>query len=74
MPVWSLVLRQPYEVTLFALGFLIVTAIKRLASNRTTPGAAPEQAVGLFRLAWNRLVFDRDIASREEWVYRRPDA
>jgi len=74
MPVWSLILRQPREVTLFALGFLIVTAIKRLTSNRTTPGAAPEQQAGLLRLAWNRLVFDRDIASREEWVYRRPDA
>ena len=74
MPVWSLILRQPIEVTLFAVGFLVVMAIKRLTSNRTTPGAPPGQEVGLLRLVWNRLAFDRDIASREEWVYRQPDA
>ena len=74
MPVWSLILRQPAEVTLFALGFLLVVAVKRLTSNRTTAGAALGQEVGQLRLAWNRLVFDRDIASREDWVYRRPDA
>ena len=74
MPVWSLILRQPTEVTLFALGFFLVVAAKRLTSNRTTAGAPQGQEVGLLRLAWNRLVFDRDIASREEWVYRRPDA
>lgn len=74
MPVWTVVLRQPLEVTFFALGFLAVVAVKRLTSNRTTPGAAPEQRVGLGRLLWNRLVLDRDIASREDWVYRRPGA
>ncbi len=74
MPVWSLVLRQPAEVTYFALGCLFITAVKRLTSNRTTSGAPTGQEVGLLRLAWNRLAFDRDIASREEWVYRRPDA
>jgi len=73
MPVWSLILRQPPEVTLFGVGFLLIVATKRLLSNRTTSGAAPGQEVGLVRLVWNRLVFDRDISSREEWVYRQPD-
>jgi len=74
MPVWSLILRQPPGVTLFALGFLLVVAVKRLTSNRTTAGAPAGHEVGLLRLAWNRLVFDRDISSREEWVYRQPDS
>ena len=74
MPVWSLILGQRIEITLFAVAFLLVMATKRLTSNRTTRGAAAGQEVGLWRLAWNRLVFDRDIASREEWVYRQPDA
>jgi len=74
MPIWSVILRQPVEVTLLGVGFFAVVAAKRLTSNRTTQGAAPDTKVSLPRLVWYRLVFDRDIASREEWVYRQPEA
>ena len=72
MPVWSVVLAQPVAVTSLCLVFLAVTAAKRLMSNRGT-GTGPEERVPLLRLTWNRLVFDRDINERSEWVYRSPE-
>lgn len=74
LPVWSIILRQPIEVTTLSLSLTAVIAIKRLTSNRTTRRPAPGLEPGRWRLMWNRLIHDRDIASREEWVYRRPDA
>ena len=72
MPAWSVVLAQPVQVTSLCLVFLGVTAAKRLLSNRGT-GTGPEESVPLMRLVWNRLVFDRDINERREWVYRSPE-
>lgn len=72
MPAWSVVLAQPVQVTSLCLMFLAVTAAKRLMSNRGT-GTGLEERVPLLRLVWNRLVFDRDINERREWVYRSPD-
>lgn len=73
LPVWSVVLAQPFEVTAFCLMFLGVTATKRLSSNHTTEGAEASQRVSLPKLVWNRLVFDRDIDERRSWVSRSPD-
>lgn len=72
MPVWSVVLAQPMEVTSLCLGFLVVTAAKRIMSNRGS-GTGPDERVPPLRLIRNRLVFDRDISERREWVYRSPE-
>ncbi len=47
------------------LGLLLVTVVKRLASNslRGTGVSTP-------RLLWNRLVYDRDIADHDAWMHR----
>jgi glycerol-3-phosphate acyltransferase PlsY len=72
LPVWSAVLQQSWQVTAFSCVFLSVTAFKRLRSNRGT-GTGPAERVPLLRLAWNRLVFDRDIDQRGTWIHRSPD-
>ena len=64
MPAWAVLLNLPVEIVLFAVGFAVVTAAKRMTSNalrgpdgNITPG-----------LLWTRLVFDRDIAERQGWL------
>jgi acyl-phosphate glycerol 3-phosphate acyltransferase len=69
LPVWSVVLGQPWQITVFCGVFLAVTASKRLRSNR---GTGSGRKTSLLRLTWNRLVFDRDIDERKTWVYRAP--
>ena len=76
LPVFAALLWVPgwvgIEVVVFCLAFLLITAIKRLTSNRSTEGG--REKVPLGRLVWNRIVFDRDITLREDWVYRGPQS
>ncbi len=71
-PVELVALPKGVEVPVFCVGFLIITAVKRLTSNRSTAGGP--QSTSLGRLIWNRLVYDRDVDSRQEWVYRGPQS
>ncbi len=78
LPMWSELLRRYFAsttdvapgVTIFCLGFLFITVIKRLIANSNT--LSNSQGLPLKQLLWNRLLFDRDVASREEWITRRP--
>ena len=76
LPIFAALLMIPgyveFEVVAFCLAFLIMTAIKRLTSNRSTESG--REKVPLGRLVWNRIVFDRDISLREDWVYRGPQS
>ena len=54
----------------FSLGVLGLVVLKRLSSNWTPlPGDLPRRKV-----FFNRLVRDRDVDDREQWVERMPDA
>jgi acyl phosphate:glycerol-3-phosphate acyltransferase len=66
LPVWAALLNLPVELVWFSVAFAFVTAGKRMTSNslRDRNGAFS------LRLLWIRLVFDRDIASREIWIDR----
>ena len=44
--------------------------LKRLVAN----WESPLEGESMVRVLRYRLLFDRDIASREDWVSRRPDA
>ncbi len=70
VPIKQIALPKGVELVAFCIGFLMVTAAKRLTSNRSTAGGG--QTTSRRRLIWNRLVFDRDIDSRQDWVYRSP--
>ena len=68
LPLWSLLLGEPRNVTWFAVGLLALVSAKRLTSNWTPlPEEEPRTRVYL-----NRLLHDRDVSRREDWVSRRP--
>jgi glycerol-3-phosphate acyltransferase PlsY len=59
---------EPPVVTLGFLAFFLVLVIRRL----TAPKVAQEISLSRGRVLLNRLLFDRDIADRELWMYRKP--
>lgn len=64
MPVWAVLLNLPLELVIFSVTFALITAAKRMTSNslRDNSGSISVQ------LMLTRVVFDRDISNREEWV------
>ncbi|HIF71835.1 MAG TPA: hypothetical protein EYQ61_04705 [Dehalococcoidia bacterium] len=64
MPVWAALLNLPIELVWFSVAFALVTAGKRMTSNSLRDSTGPISG----RLLWTRLVFDRDIADREDWI------
>lgn len=67
-PAFSLALGSPPHVTGLCTGLVILVAAKRLLSN----GEQRPEDEPWPRALFHRLVFDRDVGSREDWVYRRP--
>ena len=68
LPVWSVVFGEPLHITVLCGSLALIVAAKRVMSNRGSgkPGI-PLSAVFL-----QRLLYDRDIASRHEWVHGTP--
>ena len=69
LPLWSFfVFNEPMAVTWFCVGILGLVTVKRLTSNWTPlPDGLPKKQVYL-----NRLLKDRDVSRREEWLDRGP--
>ncbi len=66
LPVWAALLNLPMELVWFSVAFAFVTAGKRITSN----SLRDQKGSFSMRLLWTRLVFDRDIANRENWIER----
>ena len=73
MPIWTLILRLDIEITYLALAFIGLTVLKRLLSNGLSGVDASGERIPWSNLFFNRLVYDRDIGNREEWINRIPD-
>jgi len=58
---------NPPAVTFGLLGLLIIMLIRRLTASR------PAVSISRRELLLNRLLFDRDIKNREEWIFRLPE-
>ena len=69
VPVMATILDRSDEAIITTLGVLVLLVVKRLAAN----WQRPLEGEPLTRVLFYRLLFDRDIASREDWVSRRPD-
>ena len=68
IPAWSIGLGEPLSVTVLGAGLVAIVAAKRVLSNRgTTQRGTPWRSVFV-----QRILHDRDIASRDEWVHRTP--
>ncbi|MSQ41199.1 MAG: acyl-phosphate glycerol 3-phosphate acyltransferase [Dehalococcoidia bacterium] len=70
VPLASLVLGQPPHVVLEGTGLLALLMVKRLMGNwePLSPGLSCRKVL------LNRLVYDRDISDRRQWVTRQPMA
>ncbi|MQF48487.1 hypothetical protein FIM08_01070 [SAR202 cluster bacterium AC-647-N09_OGT_505m] len=68
IPVWSVGFREPLSLTVLCVGLVAILAAKRVLSNRSTI----ERRISWRSVFVQRLLYDRDVASRDEWVYRTP--
>ena len=68
LPFSSLLLKEPLAITWLCVGVLALVSAKRLTSNWNP---LPE-GMSKWAVLFNRLIRDRDVASREEWQGRGP--
>jgi len=68
MPLLSLVFGLPPQVAVGCVVMIVVTGVKRVEANRAPLPTGPEK----WRVIWRRLWLDRDLASHDEWLTRRP--
>ncbi len=52
------------------MGFVAMTLIV-IVKRLTAQPAIEARNIGMGRLLWNRLLYDRDIGDRKAWVQRR---
>jgi glycerol-3-phosphate acyltransferase PlsY len=70
LPIWALVAGQPASLSWFCVVTLTLVISKRLLSNNVSmPEGVPRRQVLL-----NRLLKDRDVSDRDEWINREPAA
>ena len=68
LPISSFFVGEPLEITWLCVGILALITAKRLTSNwEPLPEGVPRGTV-----LFNRLLRDRDVSSREEWLNRGP--
>ena len=72
LPIWTLVLRLDSAITWFTIAFVIAVAIKRLISNQQMGSEDDLPHVSTRELIRNRLLYDRDIRNRQQWIDRIP--
>ena len=65
LPLAAIYFGKPVEVVLLMVALLLITVVKRLASS-----SLRGSEIGLLRLLFNRLIYDRDIADHAAWVHR----
>ena len=70
LPVWAVLRGDPLSISLYCVGLLALVVLKRLVSNWTPlPEDLPRKKVLM-----NRLLLDRDVADRAQWVDRVPES
>ncbi|OGO19625.1 MAG: hypothetical protein A2Z15_06400 [Chloroflexi bacterium RBG_16_50_11] len=67
IPIVSAAVKEPLPVILGYAGLIMVIIIKRLIAQ---PSAEKRQ-IGMWGLLLNRLLFDRDVRNRADWVHRK---
>jgi glycerol-3-phosphate acyltransferase PlsY len=70
LPIWALLLRQPATISWFCLLILMLVVLKRILSNGEPMAAGNSWK----RVILNRLLRDRDVGDRVEWINRLPAA
>ena len=66
-PIVSAIAKEPWPVTLGYAGLVLIIIIKRLIAQPSTE----KRQISLGYLLLNRLLFDRDVRYRGDWVHRK---
>jgi glycerol-3-phosphate acyltransferase PlsY len=67
LPVMSAIKQEPLSVILGYTAMVLIIIIKRLIAQPSTE----KRKTGIGRLLLNRLLFDRDVRYRADWVHRK---
>jgi glycerol-3-phosphate acyltransferase PlsY len=67
LPVMSAIKQEPLSVILGYTAMVLIIIIKRLIAQPSTE----KHKTGIGRLLLNRLLFDRDVRYRADWVHRK---
>ena len=72
LPVWAIWAGYGSWVAVYGVGFALITIIRRVTSGGFKDSLLTYGELTPARLVWNRMIYDRDIASRDAWVHSRP--
>ena len=72
LPIWALWAGYDSWVAVYGVGFALITIARRVTSGGFQKPLLTYEELTRTRLIWNRMVYDRDIASQETWVQSRP--
>ena len=67
LPVITAALDEPLSVTMGFVAMVLIIIVKRLTAQPATEA----RNIGIWRLIFNRLLYDRDISDRKAWVHRK---
>jgi glycerol-3-phosphate acyltransferase PlsY len=67
LPIVSAIFQESLSVIMGFLAMALIVIIKRLTAQPATEA----RTIGMGRLLWNRLLYDRDIGDRKTWVQRK---
>jgi len=70
LPVWALILGRPAPLGWFCALMLMLVVLKRMLANGDPMPAGKSRR----KVLLNRLLYDRDLDSRSEWIDRDPAA
>ena len=68
LPLWSFLLGQSAVVIWYCFGMIGIIVLRRLTAN----GKPDVPGYSMTKVLFNRLVRDRDVDDRDEWVSRSP--
>lgn len=73
LPVWALWAGYDAWVAVYGVGFAVITIVRRVTSGGFKDSLLSYGELTPAKLVWNRMVYDRDIASRDTWVHSSPN-
>ena len=72
LPVWALWAGYDTWVAVYGVGFAVITITRRVTSGGFKDSLVTYEELTPARLLWSRMIYDRDIESRDTWVHSRP--
>lgn len=73
LPVWAIWAGYGSWVAVYGVGFALITIVRRVTSGGFRDSLLIYGELTPAKLIWNRMIYDRDIASRDTWVHSRPN-